>query len=901
MSTKEINNNQINDRYDPKIVEKKHYENWKANECFSAENNPDGEPYTVILPPPNVTGFLHLGHALNHTIQDILIRWKRMNSYKSFWLPGTDHAGIATQSVVEKKLYKEEGKKRIEMGREGFLDQVWKWKDIFEKRICSQMECLGDSVDWEKKVFTLDPKVSQSVNKVFVDLYKKGFIYKGQRLVNWSPVLQTAISDLEVEYKEANGSIWHIKYNIENSDQQLIVATTRPETFLGDTAICVHPEDERYKDLVGKNAVLPISGRVIPIIADNYVDKEFGTGVVKITPAHDFNDYEIGLRHKLPMINLLNKDGTLNENAGEFKGLKVQEARKQIVKALETNGYLEKTEKHKNKIGYCSRSGAVSEPFLSEQWFMKMSDLAVPAKEAVERGKIKFKPESWSKTFLHWMNIIQDWCISRQLWWGHQIPAWYCSDCEHISVSEDKISSCEKCKSKNIKQDEDVLDTWFSSGLWPFTTMGWPEDTDLLKKHYPSDVLVTGHDIIFFWVARMVMMGIHFKDEVPFKTVYMHGLIRDSKGQKMSKSLGNSLDPLELIEQYGADALRFTLMASMAPGKDIKFSEQRLEGYRNFMNKIWNASRFSLNLLESSPEILVDGVLNSNEINPTYLADQWILMRLANVENLVDKALDSYGFQEAANQLYSFVWHDFCDWYLELIKPVVYSKTNTSDEKSNTLNTLFYVLKRSLALLHPFCPFITEELFEILPFKKDKLLILSEYPNQNNSLIKKSYPESVIEIEFLKEAVVAVRNVRGENSIKMNLDIMAFFVSADDEIRKLLNKNKDEIIRLARLKTLDIVETADYKKSAVVPLTYKGKRLDVVIPLEGLVDFKEEVKRIQKNIEKIDKDISILTKKLSNKKFIENAPEELVLKDKSLLAKLNENKISLEQNLKRLI
>ncbi|MCB0414291.1 MAG: valine--tRNA ligase, partial [Bdellovibrionales bacterium] len=664
--------NQLSDRYNPAEVEQKIYSWWEQRNYFGCEDLSTKPPYCVILPPPNVTGALHMGHALDHTIQDVLIRWKRMSGYNTLWLPGTDHAGIATQSVVEKKLA-QDGKTRHDLGRDQFVEEVWKWKNEYGGRIVSQMKRMGDSCDWSRQVFTLDEKVSRSVRKVFVELYKKGIIYKGTRLINWSPKLESALSDLEVEHKEVKGHLWYIKYLFEDGSGEVVIATTRPETLLGDAAICVHPEDDRYFDVIGKSVLLPLLGRKIPVIADDYVDQEFGSGALKITPAHDFNDYEIGKRHDLEFINILNKDGTLNENAGPYQGLSVKAARDKIVKDLEQKGLLVKVEDHVHSVGHCERSGCVVEPFLSDQWFVNTSEISIPAKRVVESGTLKFEPESWTKTYLHWMNKIQDWCISRQLWWGHRIPAWYCEDCKHINVAEEAPSSCKECGGHHLFQEEDVLDTWFSSGLWPFSTLGWPDETEALKTFYPTNVLVTGHDIIFFWVARMIMMGLEFMQDVPFRTTYIHGLVRDSQGRKLSKSLNNAIDPVELIEKYGADALRFTLMSQVAMGRDLKFSMQRLEGYRNFMNKIWNATRFALSGIE---KIDFKGVDENTILPKSQLsyADQWIIYKLGHCQQEVHSYLSDYKFAEAAQSIYQFVWGEFCDWYLEFIKPVIYGE-----------------------------------------------------------------------------------------------------------------------------------------------------------------------------------------------------------------------------------
>lgn len=889
---------ELSARYAPNEVEDKIYKWWEESGYFKAEDKSTKPPFSVILPPPNVTGSLHMGHALDHTIQDVLVRWKRMSGYNTLWLPGTDHAGIATQSVVERELKKNEGKLRQDLGREKFVEKVWEWKHQYGNRICEQMRRLGDSCDWDRSVFTLDEGVSKAVRKVFVELYGKGLIYRGKKLINWSPALETALSDIEVEYKDTKGHLWHMDYPVEGTDEVLTVATTRPETMLGDTAVCVHPEDERYKKFIGKMVLLPLTDRKIPVIADEYVDQEFGSGVVKITPAHDFNDYEIGKRHELEFINILNPNGTLNENAGPYQGLKVQNARKKILEDLKEKKVLNKEEPYNNSVGHCSRSGCVVEPYLSEQWFVKMKDLATPAQRVVESGTTTFEPETWTKTYLHWMNIIQDWCISRQLWWGHRIPAWYCSDCDHMMVSEVDPKECEECKSKKINQDSDVLDTWFSSGLWPFSTMGWPEETEALKTFYPTSVLVTGHDIIFFWVARMMMMGLEFKKDVPFRKVYIHGLIRDSQGRKMSKSLGNALDPVELIDKYGADALRFTLMAQIASGRDLKFSEQRLEGYRNFMNKIWNAARFSLTVLEGfkAPKEGTEAVPNKSDLSA---ADQWIVYKLEKTEKAVDEALNQYRFSDAVNAIYQFVWHEFCDWYLEFIKPTVYGED--SSEKEATQLVIAQTLNRVVRLLHPVIPFITEEIYQKLPIKEEALVI-DEYPTveKDKEWLSVGSESAAYEMDVVKETIAAIRNIRGENRIKASAKITARLVPTDDETQKILGNNKVAIMRLANLEECEIGEAGSLSKCAVSPVRHEDTQLDVVVPLEGLVDFEEEIKRINKAIEKSQKDIQVLTKKLDNENFVKNAPAELVEADKKSLEELKQTVASLQEGLTRL-
>lgn len=885
----------LSDRYSPQDVEGKLYEWWKHKGYFKAQDVSTKPPYSIILPPPNVTGFLHMGHAFDHTIQDVLIRWKRMSGYNAMWLPGTDHAGIATQAVVEKIINKEEKKTRHDLGREEFVGRIWNWKNEYGERIYTQMERLGNSVDWDRKVFTLDEGVSTAVRKVFVSLYKKGLIYRGEKLINWSPPLQSAISDLEVVHKETKGSLWHIQYPIEGTNEFIVIATTRPETLLGDSAVCVNPVDERYEHWVGKNVLLPLTKRKIPIIADPYVDMTFGTGALKVTPAHDFNDYELGKKHNLKFINILNRDGTLNDIAGEYKGLSTQEARKKIVAHLEEKGFLVKVDPIVNSVGYCDRTGAVVEPYMSEQWFVRTEELARPARHMVENGSIRFEPEAWTKTYLHWMSIIQDWCISRQLWWGHRIPAWNCAKCGHTTVSEIDPSHCEKCNSAEIAQEDDVLDTWFSSGLWPFSTMGWPETTEALKTFYPTNVLVTGHDIIFFWVARMIMLGIEFTGDVPFRTVYIHGLIRDSEGKKMSKSLGNSIDPVEMIDQYGADALRFTLMAQIASGKDLKFSVDRLEGYRNFMNKIWNAARF---IFQNGSDLAENAFekINSNDLST---ADKWIITATGKLESDVDKYLKEYRFSDAANAIYTFAWHEFCDWYLEFSKPILYKGEGLA--KQTTVVVLMETLQRILRLLHPFAPFITEEIYQKLPNKKEACII-DTYPTVQSDAqwLSLGAESAFVEITLVKDVVLALRNIRGENQIKPSQKFSAWVVPTDEKTQKMLLKNTAEVMRLAGLDDLKVEPRASLSKCAVAPIRFADVHVDVIVPLEGLVNIEDEVKRLQKAIEKINKDVLLLSKKLSNENFMKNAPEDIVIKDRELLAELKSKIQGLETGLQRL-
>lgn len=890
---------ELPDRYNPKDVEDRIYTWWQERGFFKAEEKSTRSPFSVILPPPNVTGQLHLGHALNHSIQDALVRWKRMSGFNVLWMPGTDHAGIATQSVVEREL-KKEGQSRRDMGREKFVERTWAWKEQYGGRIVEQMKRLGDSCDWDRLTFTLDEGVSKAVRKVFVELYNKQLIYKGLRLINWSPALESAISDLEVEYKEIKGSLYHIRYPLADGTGSVEVATTRPETMLGDTAVAVHPDDPRYQAWIGKQVKLPLTDRTIPIVADTYVDQEFGSGVVKITPAHDFNDYGVGQRHKLPMINILNKDGSLNENGGAYHQLKVQEARKRVLADLEAQGLLIKTEPHTHQVGHCSRTGCVVEPFLSEQWFVKMAPLAAPAKRVVESGTIVFEPESWTKTYLHWMNIIEDWCISRQLWWGHRIPAWNCGDCGKVTVSEADPSKCTHCGSAKIAQEEDVLDTWFSSALWPFSTMGWPSETELQSTFYPTNVLVTGFDIIFFWVARMIMMGLEFKKDVPFRTVYIHGVIRDAQGKKMSKSLGNAEDPVQLIEDYGADALRFTLLAQMAAGRDLKFSTQRLEGYRNFMNKLWNATRFSLNNLKdfTVPAGGIEALPNKSDLGD---ADQWILFKLSQIEKETDDALKTYRFSDAANGLYSFVWNTFCDWYLEFIKPVFQEGFDPNQRKATQL-VLAQVLNRIVRLLHPFAPFITEEIYQKLPIRGEALIV-DAYPSHkvDKALLAMGSEDVARDLDLVREVITALRNIRGENRIKPGQKINARLAPYDDKGQKVLGENKFAIVTQSKLDQCEIGAPGNLAKCAVQPVQIAGMKVDVIVPLEGLVDISEEINRIRKTIEKLQREVSSLTQRLSDTNFVSNAPEEIVEQGKRQLEESKAQIQTLESALARLL
>lgn len=887
----------LSDRYSPQDVEKRIYQWWESKGYFKSQEASTKVPYAIMLPPPNVTGQLHIGHAMNHTIQDALTRWKRMSGYNALWLPGTDHAGIATQNVVEKELAKN-GQSRREMGREDFVKKVWEWKEKYGSRIIEQMKYMGDSCDWDKFAFTLDPSLSKAVTKTFVQLYNKGLIYRGMRLINWSPKLESALSDLEVEYKEIKGTLFHIAYKVVGTNETLTVATTRPETLLGDVAVAVHPEDERYKKLIGKKVKLPLTDREIPIIADAYVEKEFGSGVVKITPGHDFNDYEVGQRHNLTPINILNKDGTLNENGGAYKGLKSQEARKKVLEDLKAQELLVKEEPHVHQVGHCSRSGVVAEPLLSEQWFMRMESLARPAISIVENGTVTFEPESWTKTYLHWMRNIKDWCVSRQLWWGHRIPAWYCEDCKEITVSETPVTECKKCKSKKVHQDEDVLDTWFSSALWPFSTLGWPDKTEALKTFYPTDVLVTGHDIIFFWVARMIMMGLEFMGDVPFRKVIITGLVRNESGQKMSKSLGNALDPVEMIEQFGADSLRFTLASLVASGRDMKFSTQRLEGYRNFMNKIWNATRFSLNVLEGfeTPKTGDKTMPNANDLSD---ADRWIIYKTGKCEAAVHEHMTNLRFADAANAIYEFAWHQFCDWYLELIKPIVYGEK--ANEKAATQLVLAQTLNRIMRLLHPIAPFITEEIYQKLPIRKDACIV-DVYPTSRNDKEWLSLGSEKMsnELDLVIEVIGAIRTIRGENRIKPGEKLKVRLIPLEAEGQKILQSNRAYIVNLGRLESCDIAVEGDLSKCAMTPVRLHGYGVDVVVYLEGFVDLAEEKKRLEKAIEANQKMAASINGKLANANFVKNAPPEVVEQDRAQLKELADKLVVLQQSIARL-
>ena len=887
-------------QYNAESIEEDIYKFWESQNFFSCQATSSKPAFCIMLPPPNVTGALHLGHALDHTIQDVLIRWKRMSGFNTLWQSGLDHAGIATQSVLEKKL-KKEGLQDI--GHDEFLKHAWSWKEQYSDRIISQMKRLGDSCDWNRNRFTLDDHFSQAVKKVFVTLYNEGLIYRDYRLVNWDTKLGSAVSDLEVEHEKCETSLWHFKYIISDSNKEhLVVATTRPETMLGDTAVCVHPEDERYKKYVGRRLLHPFLDKEIPIIADDFVDREFGSGVVKITPAHDFTDYNIGKKHKLDFINILNTDGTLNQNAGLFQGLSISDVktRDKVVSSLNQKGLLVLQEPYTTTVPISQRSGEIIEPFLSKQWFVRSSLMANKAKDVIKNKSISFIPELWTNTYLHWMNHLQDWCISRQLWWGHRIPAWFCKDCEKISVSEDPLRICCHCSSHHIHQETDVLDTWFSSALWPFVTLGWPKETKELKTFYPTDVLVTGHDIIFFWVSRMIMSGVHHLKEIPFRKIYIHGIVRDDKGKKMSKTLGNTLDPIELIDKYGADALRLALLSQVSGGRDLKFSKKTLTVYRNFLNKIWNATRFSLSFLEKSDVSSKISSIDISQLKELHLPDQWIIYKLGILEESVNEKLDKFKFSEAISLLYDFVWHDFCDWYLEFIKLIVYNQEDS--KRSYTLFVLFNVLNRICRLLHPFIPFVTEEIYQKLPIK-NCACVIEIFPRKKNDqeLLQLGSKQAAFEMDIIKQIITAIRNIRGENNIPLSSKLSVQLVCHRD-FQKIIKDYQIFILQLAKVANCQIaLEAPSLSKSAVHLVQIDKVKVQVIVPLEGLVNFEEEVKRLEKNIHKVEVEIQKINTYLHNPRFIKNAPEKLVNEHQGKLKSLKTKKDHLKKSLDRLL
>ncbi len=884
--TQEDNKN-LSTVYDPKQVEDRWYQSWREKGYFKGpkvkkaadgtfpDKSPKG-PFSIVMPPPNVTGSLHLGHAIDNTMQDILTRFRRMQGYDALWLPGTDHAGIATQAKVEEALA-QEGVSKYELGREKFLEQVWEWKDKYHSRIVKQLGTLGCSCDWDRERFTLDEGCSKAVQEVFAALYEKGLIYQGNYLINWCPKCQTTISDIEVEHEDEGGHLWHIRYPVKGeSGRYLVVATTRPETMLGDTAVAVHPEDPRYTDLVGKTVILPLMDKEIPIIADTMVDLEFGTGAVKITPAHDINDFETGLRHDLEQIAVMDKEAKMNGLAGKYEGLDRYEARKRIVADLEALGLLEKIEEHQHAVGHCYRCDTTVEPMISKQWFVKMKPLAEPALQAVQDGRIRFVPARFSKVYTNWMENVRDWCISRQLWWGHRIPVWYCQDCgEVICSKEGAPAACPKCGSQKLVQDPDVLDTWFSSGLWPFSTMGWPENSDDLNYYYPTSVLVTGRDIIFFWVARMAFLGLEFMGKQPFHDVLIHGLILDAQGRKMSKSLGNGIDPIEIIEAYGADTLRFTLVTGNTPGNDLRFQKERLEGTKNFCNKIWNASRFALMHLADYADY--DESAGGADLAEPDLADRWIISRYNRTALEVTQALEEYDLGVAAQRIYEFLWDEFCDWYIELIKPRLYGKESAASRR-RAQKTLAETLRGTLSLLHPFMPFITEELWQYLPHQGETIM-LTPWAEGDKALLDEAAEEAMA---LVMETVKAVRNLRSQFNVGPGKKADLIMLAGDDETKALLASCRSYLTNLASAENITLGDLSNEKPGQAVTALVRG--IEIYLPLAGLVDMQAEKARLQKEGDKVKGEIKALEGKLGNEGFRAKAPAEVIAKEEEKLA-----------------
>ena len=875
---------EMNKTYNPAEIEDRLYQKWLDKKYFHAEVDRSKKPFTIVMPPPNITGQLHMGHALDNTLQDILIRFKRMQGYNALWQPGTDHASIATEVKVINKL-KEEGIEKEDLGREGFLKRTWEWREEYGGRIVSQLKKLGSSADWDRERFTLDEGCSKAVEEVCIKLYEKGYIYRGSRIINWCPVCQTSISDAEVEYEDQAGFFWHINYPIVGTDQCIEIATTRPETMLGDTAIAVHPDDERYKDLIGKMVLLPIVNKEIPIVADSYVDKEFGTGAVKITPAHDPNDFEVGRRHNLEEINIMNDDGTINENGGKFAGMDRYEARKAIVAQLEEEGYLVRIEPHNHNVGTHDRCHTTVEPMVKKQWFVKMDELAKPAIEAVKNGDLRFVPEHFDRTYLHWLENIRDWCISRQLWWGHRIPAYYCDECGEIVVSREQPTVCPKCGCTHLTQDEDTLDTWFSSALWPFSTLGWPEQTEDLDYFYPTSVLVTGYDIIFFWVIRMVFSGYEHTGKSPFKDVLIHGLVRDEQGRKMSKSLGNGIDPLEVIDQYGADALRLTLVTGNAPGNDMRFSEKKILASRNFANKVWNASRFMLMNIEKAD-------LSNVSLADLTPADKWILSKANTLVKDVTENMENYDLGIAVAKLYDFIWEEFCDWYIEMVKPRLYNDEDAT--KAAALYTLKNVLITALKLLHPYMPFITEEIFCSMQDEEESIMV-SDWPVFKEEF---NFKAEEMEVEAIKTAVRNIRNLRADMNVAPSKKATVYVVSEKEEVREIFEHSKvffgtlgyaSEVIVQA-----DKTGIAEDAVSTVIPDAV------IYIPFAELVDVEKEIARLEKEAARLEGEIKRANGMLNNQKFVSKAPAAKVEAEKEKLAKYTAMEAQVKERLAQL-
>jgi valyl-tRNA synthetase len=866
--------------YEPSEVEDRWYKYWEENGLFQGEATSEKEPYCIVIPPPNVTGSLHMGHAFNNTLQDILCRYKRMKGYNVLWQPGTDHAGIATQNVVEKDLTAK-GTDRHQVGREKFIELVWEWRKKYGGVIINQLRRLGSSCDWSRERFTMDEGLSRAVKEVFVHLYEENLIYRGDYIINWCTRCHTALADLEVEHQEMDSSLYYIRYLFEKGEGYLTVATTRPETLLGDTAVAVNPEDERYEHLSDSSVLLPVLNKPIPVIYDRYVDKEFGTGALKITPAHDPNDFDIGNTHQLERIKVIDENGKMNALAGPYEGLDRFECRERILDDLKKSGLLEKIEPYRHAVGHCYRCKSMIEPLLSKQWFVKVAPLAEKAIAAVKEGKTRIVPSNWEGVYYEWMNNIRDWCVSRQIWWGHRIPAWYCNACGEITVAREEPESCLSCKSKDLRQETDVLDTWFSSALWPFSTLGWPDTTAELKTFYPTSVLVTGFDILFFWVARMMMMGLHFMGDVPFKDVYIHALVRDAEGKKMSKSKGNVIDPLEVIDQFGTDAFRFTLAAFAVQGRDVKLSEERISGYRHFVNKIWNSARFVL--------MNLDEEVNVEQKNVRYsLAERWILTRLGQVSDQITKSLDEYRFNDAASLCYQFVWHEFCDWYLEMAKQDLYG--DDGSRKQSSRDVLKMVLTGVLRITHPFMPFVTEEIWQRLPDTEGSIMV-AEFPVASDFISDK---EALKEMDLVKGIITGVRNIRGEMNIPPSKHVSILMEIPDSRDRDIIRRNISQIQNLARVDSAS-AEASVAKPEASATAVFDENQVHVI--LEGLLDFQEEKERLRKQIRAIEKELAVANKKLNNNQFLEKAPTEIVEEVREKVGALDQKLEKLNQNL----
>jgi valyl-tRNA synthetase len=871
--------------FEPAAAETRLYDYWLKNKLFHAQDKSDAPAFSIVIPPPNVTGILHMGHALNNTLQDIIIRFKRMQGYNALWMPGTDHAGIATQNVVEQQLLKE-GTSRHDLGREKFIARVWDWREKYGGVIINQLKRLGCSCDWERERFTMDIGLSHAVREVFVRLYNEDMIYQGDYIVNWCPRCHTAISDLEVEFKQDQSFLWNIRYPFADGSGEIVVATTRPETMLGDTAVAVNPNDKRYTDKVGKYVILPLMNKEIPIIADDYVTMDFGSGAVKITPASDPNDFAMAQRHNLEIITIIDGKGIINESGGAYKGQDRYEARKNIIADLEKGGYMVGTEPYAHNVGQCYRCKTDIEPMVSKQWFVKIKPLAKQAIAAVVKGKTKIIPKTWEATYFDWMNNIRDWCISRQLWWGHRIPVWYCDNCKKVIVATIDPDKCPDCGGTSLKQDEDVLDTWFSSALWPFSTLGWPNKTAALKTFYPTSLLITGFDILFFWVARMMMMGIYVMKDVPFKHVYLHALVRDEKGEKMSKSKGNSIDPLLMIDQYGTDAFRFTLAAYTAQGRDVRLSPERIEGYKYFVNKIWNASKLTFSNLEDFDETASLNVTDA-------LPDQWIKARLNKAIEEITLSLDEYRFNDAAAAAYRFVWHELCDWYLELSKPVFYGN-GTPEKRRAAQKTLYEVFQAMLQLLHPFMPFLTEELWQVLTGNDEHSIMVSKFP-----VVKEEWQNDTAEkeMELIMELITSVRNIRGEMRIAPSQKLNVFISATDEQNRKMIETDKDYILNLANLESLTVEINMVEPKGVATAVIGSIK---IFVPLSGIVDISGEKARLEKELGKISKDLEQCSKKLANRDFRAKAAPEIIQKEEDKLKELKKKFATLEGALKKL-